>query len=253
MNRIFQATHDKYKYLKDLIIPYTYPSLNKVRIGPKQDSGYIVDKNLYLKSRQVLSLGIGSDAEGCKFDFQCAEDGKEVLMFDESIAEPGLKHRNFKFFRQNAYSHNIGEILNDINDNNALLKADIEGWEYDIINLSTISWIENKFSQLVFEVHDLIEEVPTGWVITDKNKQNKSNPKIKVDFFSVLNQYYTLCHIHGNNHSAAYGNFPDCLELLYIRKRDVTESVIIQEDWCPKDGLDFPGWPERPDYRFKWW
>lgn len=252
MNRIFPATYDKYKYLKDLIIPYSYPSLNKIRIGPQQDSGYVVDSSLYLKSKQVLSLGIGSGEVGCQFDYQCAENGKEVFMFDGSITEPGLKHNNFRFYPNNVYTSNILQILDNINDTNALFKSDIEGWEYEIV-LHAIHKIEEKFSQLVFEVHDLIEEVPPGWVISDKNKQNKSNPKIKVDFFSTLNKYYTLCHIHGNNHSAAYGNFPDCLELLYIRKRDITESVTIQGDWCPKLGLDFPGWEGRPDYKFKWW
>ncbi len=252
--RIFKATHDKYKDLKSLIIPYEYPSLNKIRIGPNEDSGYVVDYGLFIRSAQVLSLGIGSGETGCMFDLECAKVGKRVYMFDESIEEPGLKHDNFRFFKQNVYKDNFISILEEnIRDNSGLLKCDIEGWEYDIINSESIRYVENRFSQLVFEVHDLIEEVPQGWELSAKNHSNRVNIDLKKNFFSLLNKYYTLCHIHGNNHGAVYGDFPGILELLYIRKRDILDYVVVQKEFCPQAGLDYPCWPQSPDYKFKWW
>ena len=129
---------------------------------------------------------------------------------------------------------------------------DIEGCEYDLLTKDNLEILFNTFDQFSLEVHGLIEEVPDGWVIEPKIKDAKDNLQKKIDFFQNLNEHFYLFHIHGNNHSPRFVDFPDCLELTYVNKK-VAKKLEINNKPCPDKDVDEANFEGREDYVLDWW
>jgi hypothetical protein len=58
-------------------------------------------------------------------------------------------------------------------------------------------------------------------------------------------------HLHANNHGPIYGDFPDTLEITFLRN-DFPVNGIEQKAY-PLQGFDYPNLSIRPDYILNWW
>jgi len=241
---------NKYNFLKKLIIPQSLGSLQKKRYGGDEDGSYVFVKELLESSEYIYSYGIGSDVS---FDTHCADMGKQLYMYDASINKLPSFHKNFNFKKEFLLSGLIRDHVREnghLEENQMVLKMDIEGHEYDVIN-NDIDFIQNHFNQISMEIHYLIEEIPQGWEVDDLCKKIKPDKNIKSEFFKNLTKYYNIIHIHGNNHSFRFLDFPDSLEITFLRKDYPT--VGLHETCFPIDGLDFPNYDQIEDYKLDWW
>lgn len=248
-----ESNKGKYSDLKNRLIPRNVGH-EKVRVGAQRDGGYVYLKDFFNEADTVYSCGIGSDPEGISFDQHCAELGKKVYMYDGTISKVPAENSNFFFEKTNIEGKVFAQLLErnqHSNKKNMVLKLDIDGYEYDLINRSLDSFYQN-FSLISMEAHGLIEEIPQSWRIDEPIKSIKMDKKVKIDFFEKLNQYYYLYHIHPNVHAPFYGDFCDSLELSYIRK-DLIENPGIEYNSYPVMGLDYCNFPPYEDPVIKWW
>ena len=179
-----------------------------MRIGRDNDGGYIVEKNSFKNSENLISLGIGDDWS-FEEDFLIKHSNVNIKCFDEVLDKKFLLKRIIRQFIFIFYNRNFSLLkeriliyfsflkikkkiqfnkkkifYNDLNKilsnqtNNVFLKIDIEGSEYRILDDLLLN--QNKIIGLVIEFHDC-----------DLHKE-----KI-IKFINSLN--LTLVHIHGNN------------------------------------------------------
>jgi hypothetical protein len=129
---------------------------------------------------------------------------------------------------------------------------DVEGCEYEFLNGVNLNICATTFDQIVMEVHGLIEEIPEGWIIEAAIQNAKNNLQKKCEFFEKLNNHFHLIHIHGNNHSPRYVDFPDSLELTYINRNLFNKRRICKQR-CPDPLLDQPNFDGRAEYVLDYW
>lgn len=143
-----------------------------------------------------------------------------------------------KHFRQRVWNRNdsihdvtIAEIFSRQNDNNSImLKMDIEGAEYRVIQ--DVMVFHNKIPVMAIEFHD------TG--------------PLRETFVRNINlilEQYDLVHLHGNNYvGIAPDGLPDVLEITFLHKKYNTDDVNEYREKLPLRGLDVPNNPNKPDY-----
>ena len=205
---------------------------DKIRVGPDCDGGYVVAKN-YL-SPYLYSYGVGVEC-GFEQHYNKLVDNCKIKLFDGTVKNPVdflANHHNAIFFQNNV--HNEKDL--DIKEQNVFIQMDIEGAELDIfINMSKRTF--QKIKQLCLEVH-LFQEV--GF---EKAK----------NFFKILNKYFYLVHIHGNNfESEKKFGLPTVLELTYVNSLKWTDAITLEDKPCPALGLDFAN-NGANDLHLDWW
>jgi hypothetical protein len=243
---------NKYNFLKKEIVPYKTP-YTKRRYGGKHDGSYIFLEELVNSAKFVYSYGINSGMDAIKFDLEMAENGKIVFMYDASIEAPSYIHKNFRFSKEFVDKNNLHKHIennNHLNETSMILKMDIDGNEYELFN-NNIELISKHFNQISLELHSLIEEFPPEWTVDDLNLSLMKNKDIKKLFFNNVKKYYNIVHIHSNNHSPRYVDFPGSLEILFLRK-DYEVEKIDNKRYPIKD-LDYPNYLGREDYVLDWW
>lgn len=244
---------NKYSSLKKRLIPYNLSysekTLKKKRFGCG-DGGYVLG-DFRMDNLSILSYGVGNDPLGLGFE-QSFED-VEIHLYDGSCDGLPSNVDGATFVKENLNSRNFKKHVERLNKNtNKILKMDIEGSEYEFLTRENLEICFQNFDQIAIEVHGLIEEVPEGWVIESAIQKAKNNLALKIDFFNKLNERFYLFHIHGNNHSPRYVDFPDSLELTYINKKLVKEEGV-NKTRCPDLLVDEPNWDGREDYYLDWW
>lgn len=254
---------NKYSALKKLLVPYRIVTggsyrakpLSKKRCG-KGDGSYVLAPELIEKDSVVLSYGIGEDPDGVSFEKEFCGAGHRVRMYDPNVnslnSVKGLNGGTF--IGEPANKDNFADhisLLKSKTDKN-ILKMDIEGHEYDWLTRENLKLLADNFSQFTIEVHSLIEEVPDGWVLESQMAEAKKNRDKVENFFKMLNEEFTLFHIHANNHAPRYVDFPDSLELTYINYKDAYPACVDQNQY-PIKGLDEPNFDGREDYVLSWW
>lgn len=240
--------------------------LDLIRIGGKNDGGYVVSRSSILDSTCLLSLGISYDVN-FEYDFaNYADVKKPIYMYDKSTKPYSLKYLfsrillSVKFASPNpllAYvkfllklhtmlisgsillkehvSNTFGvkqvtfsQVLKRIPYcNEIFLKIDIEGNEYHIID--NILEHAEKFSALVIEFHEVEE-----------------NLELILEFINLLSlSGMFLDHLHANNFGGL-GNsgLPKVLELSFSRSKEIRSKVRK----LPIDSLDSPNSPVREDF-----
>ena len=180
-----------------------------IRIGKDNDGGYLVDKESFLKTEEIVSLGINDDWSFEEESLKLIKNVK-INCFDDKLDEKFLLkkilnqailvfyNKNFKllknyifnffsfkklkkkiyFVKKSIFYSDLDNILKKCDTNNIFLKIDIEGGEYRILN--EILKNQNRIIGMVIEFHDF-----------DLHKK-----KI-YDFIESLN--LEIVHIHGNN------------------------------------------------------
>jgi hypothetical protein len=221
--------------LKEKLTPFRYQE--KIRLGKNSDGGYVVSKNHL--GEKLLSLGCENATTFEEHYLSRVKDSTVEIYDGTSNCDLADKDQRVKFHNKNVYS------LSEINvDRPCMVQMDIEGSELNFFNadLEKLTLVE----QLVLEIHFHEQKYPEFPQIGTFDKW--------YDFFSLMNKYFSLIHIHVNDNGIAqkrpnyYGMY-DLLELTYIKKDETLERETSP---FPLEGLDFPnGYGINP--KIDWW
>jgi FkbM family methyltransferase len=157
-------------------------------------------------------------------NLMCGHSGtlSKYLEYRRFVAQPGVEHRRIKIGYDAAGATSLDSIMKQRDPSDAiLLKIDIEGWEYEILD-QIVQW-QDSFSGIVIEFHD---------VDTSKAKIQR--------FLDGLRQMRVVW-IHGNNLGGTdtVGD-PVVLEMaLAVPSSDETSDM--------PHALDVPNNPDQPE------
>ena len=248
------------QFLRPIIVP------SLIRIGNNSDGGYALDLMAIKNVDSFLSLGLGEnwtfestvfsinskasldvydDTVSLSFFFNKSIKGfiKFLLLRDSKsdflarldrlisyyffwLRESGTKHHRVRITREN-FEH----VLLSYPKTKALgLKVDIEGSEWEILNL--ISNQRLMFEFLIIEFHDF-----------DKHEDELRN------FLIEMADEFVVGHLHANNFEGLGANgFPKVFEITLLRAKNV-QNISKRRDELPLFGLDTPNAKNRPDFR----
>ncbi|HND54024.1 MAG TPA: FkbM family methyltransferase [Pirellulaceae bacterium] len=127
----------------------------KARIGREGDGGYIVFDRQLEHLAAVYSYGIGDDVS---FDLALAHGYRlPIYQYDHTIRASPVEHDLFQFRRERGGAESLRRHLATNGHafcRSLLLKMDIEGDEWDVINGCSDDLL-GQFEQVVLEVHRL--------------------------------------------------------------------------------------------------
>jgi len=255
--------------LPKIFKPFKSNINNLIRIGPKKDGGYVIDKRVIKKTKKIISCGLNDDwefeREFLKINRKCKiiaydhtvdkkfwvkrfkKDIISLLLFKKIKLEKILdvfKYINYLRFFNSVNKHIIRKVVNNKrkyneisisnvlkNQNNLILKIDIEGDEYKILEQINNEFI--KINLLIIEFHNI-----------DKNS-NKIKNFIKKTNFKII-------HIHGNNFAGKNKNKdPKVVEMTLINSKKFKTSEYRSNFKYPIRGLDYKNLKRRPDIELK--
>ena len=253
------------KFLK----PYHTKKSNLIRIGPNTDGGYVIDKRIINRTRTIITCGLNDDWEFEK-SFLKNNKNSKIFAYDHTVTKEfwlsrfkkdivsllllkKLKIRKildvFKyidyrlFFRDNKKHFEkkivfkkksneettIPRIIN--NHNKVVLKVDIEGDEYKILN--DIKKNSKRIFFLLIEFHDVHKNL-----IKIRNFITKSDLKI--------------IHIHANNYGGIDKNgIPKVIELSMLNSKKIKINKILSKRKYPIIDLDYKNFKRRKDIKIE--
>ena len=203
---------------------------NKLRIGVNSDGGYIL-LNDFENIKIAYSFGIGNEIS---FEKELADKNIDVFMFDHTLE--ALPFTNPKFhWNKIGITYKKGEnnntkTLNEILEGNGhtkekdmILKLDIEGCEWNILNEMNPD-VLIQFKYIVIEFH--FEDV--------------SASKYQ-EVFKKLNQTHQIFHLHCNNCCPIINfdgyNLCSSLEISFLIREKNT--FIDYSGYFPVKNLDY--------------
>ena len=238
------------------------------RVGNFSDGGYAMSRSAIESSDALLSLGLG---ENWSFEKAFSEINKyakieiydhtvslhffvgkvlkgivKVLLFKDSLSNVLARAKRLKdyfFFwvmnSRNKHHHtriveaSLSAALSRYKNSDSIgLKVDIEGSEWEILNL--IARNKERFKFLLIEIHDF-----------DKHVEQLR------DFLSELSGQFVLAHLHANNFETLGSNgFPNVFEITLLRPLGTSISAGYRSE-LPIPGLDVPNAKNRRDFLIK--
>lgn len=224
-----------------LLVPSDVVGVAKRRIGGIGDGGYVLLDAL-TPEQVVMSFGIGPSVT---FDFELAQEGHTVLMFDHTIDTLPGAHPHFTWFREGVTAVSAPEAgLLSLEDHmaklphnavNPILKMDVEGAEWECLATTPRACLA-RFAQIALEFHTLL-----------RLDQPAFNARVQAAL-KALNADFVPVHVHGNNFGTIgqTGGFAmvETLEVTYVR-RDLFETVPSATIY--PSAADTPNFDERPD------
>jgi len=245
-----------HRHLLETLKCYNYDISKKIRLGRLCDGGYVLPNLPYTK---LYSFGISNDMS-FDVDFINKYNDSTAELYDPTIfnlphSDIDYDKTKIQFFKVGLGSINDVKIINDMNctiktlddivakenNNNMLLKIDIEGDEYESLSSVAESSL-NKFMSIVVEYH---------WLSSDDNIQNK------IECIEKINKLFYPVHIHGNNHAQVIikdeiYHVPDVIEVSYIRKDLYDGHPSFTKDKFPTS-LDYPNHGFYKDIKFNFY
>ncbi len=226
-------------YIKDLI-----------RVGSQSDGGYVISNKIIRKADYLLSFGLGDNFR-FETDLKKKNPKCKIYVYDHTInffywtkhffywLWKSIRFRKYLkfltfinyvlFFKIKKNKHHrikISKIncslaktlqINKINHKKTILKIDIDGGEYSIINE-----IKNyNFLGLIIEF------------------ENAHQNMKKIINFVKNNKNLTIIHIHGNNFLPTIKNIPQALEISFINTAFINKKLKNYRSY-PIADLDFP-------------
>jgi hypothetical protein len=226
-----------YNFLKPKIL------FNLIRLGKNFDGGYVVSEELIKKSDGLISFGYGNDSSFeldyirithkqvhiYDYTFSAIFLTKALLkylrrfltfrkkfkdvIYHYKILKAYLEllqNKKISFFqkkitklKKKKIDTNVQEVFNKFTDNNLILKCDIEGGEYEIIE--DLLLYKNQICMVIFEFH---------WI--DKKKE------LFLEKIKKIQEHFSIIHIHGNNHFNFIedgSNIPIILEITFANNK----------------------------------
>jgi hypothetical protein len=243
---------------------------NLIRLGPKRDGGYVIDKRIIKKINHIVTCGL-SDDWNFERDFLKYNNNINISAYDHTVNSSFWINRFFKdiihffllkklsfwkiknifkyfdyvlFFKKknkhfqikvgnknlNNREITINKILN--NKMNVLLKVDIEGGEYGVLKDIKINY--KRINCLIIEFHSV-----------------KKNMK-KINNFINQNKDLEIIHIHGNNVNKLdkYG-LPYSIEITFIKTKLFKFHKQKNNNDYPIENLDYPSVKRNEDIKLK--
>lgn len=241
-----------------------------IRLGARNDGGYIVTETAVRGTGVLVGLGIEDDwtfeeefhrLTGCavhcydhtvsfdKFLRRAYAHAKTCIRgrapFDKPELTRPFKYRKFFSGRKRHYVEKVGagpgssdfrKIFSRIPEGKKVfIKMDIEGWEYSV--LPGLTDYYSRIAGLVIELHHAV-----------------SFPEVIDYCIRELKQEFDIVHVHVNNHDVINKDgMPITIELTFenksLRKEPAAESRL---DY-PAVGLDSPNNPFLPDYTLEFY
>ena len=225
--------YDRIRSITDRLRVFDAP-VSYIRTGRDYDGGYVM-ADCFSDCTVAYSLGICDDVS---WDKDMAERNIDVYMYDHTIDGLPEQDTRFHFFKTGLAGEDSGNLKtlgtiireNDHENNkNMILKMDIEGWEWEVINQTDCI---SQFSQIAVELHGLCD-------FDNKNI---------IPALDKLNETHIPVHIHANNCSPVmfFGGLvlPDALEVTYLRKTDFEFSENTRSFPTELDMVNDPSKPE---------
>ena len=234
-----------------------------MRVGPNEDGGYVLPLGAYHSTRAVISFGVNVD---WRFERKLFEDLSVPMILYEDKSVLGLLTRYllgglgkfvlgrvdsrvvldrcsriidyFLFFCNSNISlkrewvdASLSRSVFQSSPIHTLLKCDIEGGEYEI--LESILDNQEKFNIVAIEFHDV----------------NLNLEQLRL-FVNTMKENFFLVHLHVNNSGkVSHDGVPDVLELTFGRKELVSEYSDPTAN-LPLPDIDFPSVQGSVDYGF---
>lgn len=205
-----------------LLNPVNIDGINLQRFGSLTDGGYVVSEwDSKLKSI-LISIGIGDNYE---FEKQMSNLVSIVYSYDHTIEDLPDNYRNLLNFRRVGLSYKddnrfttLESIYTDVSIdiyNHRILKMDIEGNEWDILNKIESIFLA-KIDQLIIEFHDLCET---------------EDHQYQVKVIEKILETHVPIYWHCNNHSKSYCGsnlfVTDCLEVTFLNKESIKGKKVV--------------------------
>ena len=256
--------------LSKIFKPYHVNNENLIRIGPKFDGGYVVDKRIIKLVKTIITCGLNDDWNFEK-NFLKLNPNCNVIAYDHTINNNFwierfkkdainflklkkimpkqvidiFKYFDYRFFFRKKNKHFLLKVgKNSINNkeisinsilknlDHVLIKIDIEGNEYQ--TLTDIKKNSNKILCLAIEFHNVNENI-----------------KIIENFINEI-EILKLIHIHGNNFAGTNNNGdPNSLELTFVNNNKLKLDLIKTTKTFPINGIDYPNWKRQKDINLK--
>ena len=248
---------------------------NKVHIYDHKVSSYPYIKAIGKYFRRLITFRTTFEGFTTRvknfYNFKKFLYSKDINFFKECIAYPIKKKIDADI--EKVFSRiNIGEDV--------ILKSDIEGSEYEIID--QILKFSNRINMLIFEFHWIYKADKTKYIGqfkdgkfdgqgtytygdgtkyigefkdgkgTDKLGINIPSFKEEIFFNSVkkLKEYFEIIHIHGNNHfPKSDTGLPMIIEMTLLNKKYTPKKIEYINNFPIKD-LDYPNQPFAEDLFF---
>ena len=208
------SNNNKNNNLISILKPMNVIGNKKIRIGSKNDGGYVLLDD-FKQIKYAYSFGISNEIS---FDKELADKNIDVFMYDHTINK--LPFENIKFHwkkigliskkSKNDIFKTLPELLienSHINENNMILKLDIESAEWDIFQKIPINIIK-KFKFIVGEFHF----------------QN-NNKYLQLKIIQKINKTHQIFHLNCNNCASSIINFDkyklcSLLEISFANRAD---------------------------------
>lgn len=237
MNASSPTTQQEILDLIRFVKPWSMRNNTKIRIGADADGGYVLPRCI-LECDVIVSIGIGDDVS---FDLVLAGRGARVLQFDHTVNGPPISHPNFFFEKKGWGLKSEGEFisfddiyarLQTLAPKRAMLKFDIEGAEYDVLDAMKPEHLA-AFDIIACEFHRFERLLDRGFYTQARR------------VFEKMCTHHLPVHLHANN---ALGvmladgvPIPLLWELTYLRR---------DRDCFPGPASDpIPGPYDRPNLR----
>jgi len=190
-----------------------------IRLGSLYDGGYLVVDDFSLHD-VLVSLGIGDNSE---FEHSISEKIARIIAFDHTVDSMPKITKNTEFNKLGVKSKSddnfvtLSSIVKDIpHENDLLLKIDIEGWEWEVLDSMTDAEL-SRFRQIIGEFHGF---------------NNGSNIETIERVLSKIARNFSVVNSHANN----WGQYdlirklavPDVIEITFLRND--SNSVPKNED-----------------------
>lgn len=197
-----------------LLRPMKAAGYAKKRFGSKFDGGYVMLDD-FDGIKAAFSLGIANNAD---WDMAMAIEDLPVYQFDHSIESVAQTHPLFKFYpvmigpekNQVSFDALVSNYHDSpLNDASAVMKMDIEHWEWPTLGAAQASSLR-KFRQMIVEFHCLDLIADPYWC------------KRAHSVLTKLHREFCVVHVHGNVNGGALmvGGipFPNVLEVTFASR-----------------------------------
>ena len=251
----------RYNFLAPIIIK------DLIRVGSKNDGGYLMSSQVIKNCNFLLSFGLGEDWSLEKYflkkknnlvhiyDYsvnysffikKIYKSIKRLFYFKSNLSKIYMSictlldfykinsNKSFIFFKKkvstlsNSKEENLEKIFRKIpEDSKILFSIDIEGYEFKVLH--NIFNYSHQIHGMSIEFHDL-----------------KKNEKKFISFVKkLLNDFYII-HIHGNNFNGVLkSGLPEVLEISFINKKIYKQKNIKLRKSFPLKNLDRPNVPNK--------